>query len=291
MKRAGVVVAVALGLSAAPALADEDDAIRAAFEGRVVAPRIALPASKSGVNVYPERVPPLNLGEVEQDMYRNGVGVAPGQRVVVTRIKAKGKHIEFQLGQGGESQIPTFQTPYVPQSRTEKRLRDELKDADDPEVKKRLKERIRDHEDRRRREQRQLESLARIEYEAEVSRYTPEEWALMAGARFNVRYDHDVPAEALTPEGLMATLDEWLDFAPPPEPDPEGAGVEDAGLHKGMTADELAAAYGLPDRCDDSEAGGLSVRTCVFELDDGYLEAQLVDDVLVKFTLSSEAPE
>jgi len=290
MKRAVVVVTVALGLSAGPALADEDDAIRAAFEGRVVAPRIALPATKDGVNVYPQRVPPLNLGEVEQDTLRHGVGVEPGQPVVVTRVKAKGKHIEFQLGRGGDSQIPTFQTPYVPQSRAEKRLRDELKDTDDREVKKRLKERIKDHEDRRRREQRQLESLARIEYEAELSRYTPEEWALMAGARFNVRFDRDVPAEALTPEGLMAALEEWVDFAPPPDADP-GAPVEDAGLRKGMTADELAAAYGLPDRCDDSEAAGLSVRTCVFELDDGYLEAQLVDDVLVKFTLSSEAPE
>jgi hypothetical protein len=286
-----IVVWMALGLAAGPGFGDEDDAIRATFEGREVAPRIPLPATKDGVNVYPERVPALNPGEVEQEVLRYGVGVESGQPVVVTRVKAKGKHIEFQLGRGGERQEPTFQTPYVPESRQEKRLRDELKETDDEDQKKRLKDRIRDLEDRRRREQRQLESLARIEHEAELARHTPEEWALMAGARFNVRFDRDVPAEVLTPEGFMAALEEWVDFAPPPGAGAPDSPAADGELRKGMTANELAAAYGLPDRCDDSDAAGLTVRTCIFEVEDGYLEAQLVDGVLVKFTFSSEAPE
>lgn len=279
----------AIVVAAVPAAlgAQDEDALRAAFEGRLVAPLLDMPATTDGVNVYPYRPTHVD-GDPRRDVARHGVGAPAGRAVAVTRIKVKGKHIEFQLGRGGDRQEPTFSKPYVGKSREERRLEDEIDDVKDKELKRELEDRLRDLRDRRRREEKRLESLARIEYELALSQHTPEEWALMAGARFNVRFDTDVPPEALTPEGFRALLERWVDFEPPPEA-PGGAPTAGlADLSKGMSEDEVELAFGEPTSCEDSAAEGLSIRTCRWTLAEGSLEARFVDGVLVRYTLSSE---
>jgi hypothetical protein len=280
------VLAVAAAVPAGVA-AQNEKALRKAFEGRLVAPRLDMPATDDGVNVYPNHPTPLDVGEVERDLATHGVGVHRGQAVHVTRIKVKGKHIEFQLGNGGKRQEPTFSTPYVPESRAEKRLRDQLKEAKSEDEKKRLKDLIRDYEDRRRREQVRLEALKRIEYETILARHTPEEWAQMAGARFNLRFDQNVPKASLTTSGFAAMLERWIDFDPPPGAATAVPLAAPAELRKGMSFDEVVLAFGKAASCEDSKAGDLKVRSCTWRLSEGILEAQFVGGVVVKYTLSS----
>jgi len=276
-----------LSLLASPSLAQDEKALRQAFEGRLVAPRLDMPATKEGVNIYPYRPTPLE-GNLAGDLAQNGVGVPTGRAVRVSRIKVKKEHIEFQLGEGGERQEPTYSAPYVPKTREEDRLEDEIKKTDDAKTKRRLKDRLRDLQDRRRREADRLAALARIEHELALSKHTPEEWALMAGARFNIRFDSRVPKEALTPEGFRSMLERWVDFDPSPE---AALGTPLAGpaeLRKGMPLAEVELNYGEASSCEESDADGLAVQTCIWSLPEGRLEARFVDGVLVRYTLSSK---
>lgn len=288
--RRSILLLIALTLLRPSVVAPDEDSLRRAFEGRLVAPRIDMPATKGGVNVYPHRRTSVDLGEVAREIARQGVGVPRGRPVRVTRVKVKGKHVEFQLGAGGARQEPSAPTAYVPRSREERRLEEEIKKTRDREVKEELEDRLRDLRDRRRREAKRLEALARIEHELTLSQHTAEEWALMAGARFNVRFDSGVPPEALSPQGFMALMERWVDFEPPPDA-AEGMSIFASGrLHKGMPEAEVELAFGPPLQCEDSPAVGLDIRTCRWSLHEGHLEAQFVEGVLVKYTVSSEGP-
>ena len=266
----------------------DEDALRRALEGRVVAPRLDMPATTGGVNVYPHRRLPLDHGEIARDIARYGVGVPRGRAVRVTRIKVKGKHVEFQLGAGGARQEPSAPSLYVPRSREEKRLEEEIRKTRDREVKEELEDRLHDLRDRRRREEERLEALARIEHELVLSQRTPEEWALMAGARFNVRFDSGVPPEAVSPRGLMALMEQWVDFEVSPDAE-KGRGTLASGrLRRGMLEAEVELDFGPPLQCEDSPAAGLEIRTCRWSMPEGHLEAQFVEGVLVKYTVSSD---
>jgi hypothetical protein len=282
----GVSLLAVLALIPTGLLAQNEKALRKAFEGRLVAPRLDMPATTDGVNVYPYRPTPLE-GDLGRDLAEFGVGVPTGRAVRVGRIKVKKEHIEFQLGEGGDRQEPTFSSPYVGKSREEKRLEDQIKETKDEKLRRRLKDRLRDLEDRRNREKDRLEALARIEHELALSRHTPEEWALLAGARFNVRFDTRVPSEALTPEGFQALLARWVDFEPSPQAALGTPMAAPAELRKGMPEAEVDLNFGEPTSCEESDAGGLGVKTCRWSLPEGRLEAQFVDGVLVKYTLSS----
>lgn len=284
------VYLTALTLVPGSLAAQNESVLRIKLEGRLVAPRLDMPATKGGVNVYPHRRAPLDTRAVERDVARYGVGVPAGRAARVTRIKVKGKHIEFQLGKGGARQEPKTTSSYVGKSREERRLEDEVKKTDDKELKERLEDQLRDLQDRRRREQERLDALDRIEHDLKLSARKPEDWALMAGARFNVRFDSKVPPEALTPEGLMDMLARWVDFDPPAEAEGGTAKVATGKLRKGMTEAEVDLEYGMPLGCEDSRAGDLDMRTCRWTLPDGHLEAQFVQGVLVKYTFSSESP-
>jgi hypothetical protein len=268
----------------------DEDALRRALEGRVVAPRLDMPATTGGVNVYPHRRRPLDHGEVARDIARYGVGVPRGRAVRVTRIKVKGKHVEFQLGAGGERQEPSTPSVYVPRSREERRLEEEIRKTRDREIRDELEDRLHDLRDRRRREKERLESLARIEHELVLSQRPAEEWALMAGARFNVRFDSDVPPEAVSPQGLMGLMERWLDFEVSPDAEEGLATVAFGRLRKGMPEAEVELDFGPPLQCEDSPAAGLEIRTCRWSMPEGHLEARFVEGVLVKYTVSSEPP-
>jgi hypothetical protein len=288
--RISVLCLTALILTPPGLAAQNEAALQTAFEGRLVAPRLDMPATTGGVNVYPHRRTPLDHGDLARDISRHGIGVPSGRATRVTRIKVKGKHIEFQLGRGGERQEPSRSHTYVPKSREEERLKDEIKKTTDRTQKKRLEDRLRDLRDRRYREEERLRALERVEHDLEMSQHTPEEWALMAGARFNVRFDSTVPPEALTPEGLKAMMARWVDFEPAPEADVATTPSAPRGLRKGMPESEVERDFGPPLACEESRASGLLIRICRWSLPEGHLQAHFVEQVLVKYTLSSDLP-
>ena len=166
----------------------------------------------------------------------------------------------------------------------------EIRKTRNRETRDELEDRLHDLRDRRRREKERLESLARIEHELVLSQRPPGEWALMAGARFNVRFDSGVPPEAVSPQGLMALMERWVDFEVSPDAEEGRATAASGRLRKGMPEAEVEWGFGPPLECEDSPAAGLEIRTCRWSMAEGHLEAHFVEGILVKYTVSSEPP-
>lgn len=112
---------------------------------------------------YAERSQPLNYSDYAKRIKRYGVGGRAGESVMVTKIKVKDGHIEFQLGGGGYGTIgderePSVYVPSAGKSRREKRLGDELKDERDEGRRSESREKIDDLRRKREREDRRSQA-------------------------------------------------------------------------------------------------------------------------------------
>ena len=85
--------AVAVAAMARGAAAQNEAALRAAFEGKTVAVRIDMPATSQGVSVYPQDAMPVNFREVAQRLKDNGTALKMGAQVMVTKVVVKKDHI------------------------------------------------------------------------------------------------------------------------------------------------------------------------------------------------------
>jgi hypothetical protein len=276
-----------------PARADEE-ALERAFVGQPVQVLTDLPATTSGLDFHPDLRDPTDQTEHQKRLLQSGVGVRRGDVVVVTKIKVKKKHVEFQLGAGGQSQLPSRPSSYVPTSKLEQELEDQIKKASSEAEKKRLRAELAEERDRRDRERRRREARAEEQYQQALSAHSPEEWALLAGSRINVRFEDQVPGGALTPDGFTRVLKGVINFRPPAEAlaardqaagDVLGASV--LPVHKGQRRNELDDHFGPPESCSRGTQSGLKVDVCTYDLDEAALEASFVDGVLVRYVIKS----
>ena len=280
---AGAVAALAATV-AAPLLAQSEAHLIEAFEGREAIVRIEMPASKEGVDVYPEASRPVDFAQVGRRLRRFGVSLRRGEATTVTKIEVEDRKIEFHLGGGGygtwgdrlREEGPATVVS-VPKSREEKRLEDEYKKTRDP----RTKEQLDDLRDERRREEARLEASNAT---AEAIRDGQiRELALTAGSRFTLRFPAGVPASALTPAVLADMLRPYVEIpgfeAVPP--------VSPVSLRKGMSEDEVSGLYGPPAERTIEPLGGLEAVRAVYLADDGRLSVQYVGGVVVAFELVS----
>lgn len=84
--------------------AQSETDLRQFFEGKTVTLRIDLPATKDGVNIYPERSQPFDYKEYGERLQRHGAFVRGYEVVTITRLDVKGKEIEVQLAGYGTPQ-------------------------------------------------------------------------------------------------------------------------------------------------------------------------------------------
>jgi hypothetical protein len=283
------------------AAAGADDAVEQSlkrfFEGRYVTVLIDMPASQSGVDVYPEREYPLDYGKVSGRIGQNGVSVRQGQRIVVTKIKVKDDIIEFQLGGGGWSDFKNGSgsvSPHLtPKSSRERDLERRVREADDRDERRHLQREL--DRLRREREYRDDQNRMMAEMANQQRREMDHQRALDMGSRFNIRFERsDVPPAYLSPEGVVRALERYVDFGslvPRPPLRAEDLVPEDANgpadapafaAHKGMTREEIEAAYGRPRRVDESREGELMVRVAAYEMDGERVEVTYVDDVAIR---------
>jgi hypothetical protein len=64
--------------------AQSDGDLKQYFEGRNVTLKLDMPATKDGVNVYPEREQPLNYSEYADRLKRHGISVRRGAMIMIT---------------------------------------------------------------------------------------------------------------------------------------------------------------------------------------------------------------
>ena len=195
--------------------AQTEDHPKRYFEGRRVEIKIDMPATKDGINVYPERNQLIDYNRYGNLLKTFGISVREGDRIMITKIKVKDKHIEFQLGGGGYGTLgdETSSSIYVPaasKSRREKNLEKELKYENDERRRRRIKEELdylrrdRENEDRR--------NKAEVAEAEELAKQRIDDKRLQGGSRFNIRFERNLTGGDLTPEAVMEALTEYVEF-------------------------------------------------------------------------------
>jgi len=295
------LVAAACSLAAAPARADDpaEAALKRFFEGRRVVVLLDMPATSSGIDVYPEREYPLDFGKMSDRIRGAGVSLREGDRTSVTRVKVKDDLIEFQLGGGGFNNFTdgtgTVSTVSTSKTSRERDLERRIREEKDPGRKRDLQREL-DYE-RRERERRDDYNRRRDAEINERRREQDRERALDMGSRFNIRFQKkDVPDAFKTPEGVMRALEKYVDFGdlgPRPPQRPEDLVSEPAStaeVRKGMSRRDVEALFGPARREDKTREGALDVLVAAYERAHERLEVTYVDDVVVRVEPLSPRP-
>jgi hypothetical protein len=305
--RKSLVFVMVIIFAAVTASAQTEGDLKRYFEGRQVTLKIDMPATKDGVNVYPEREQPLNYSEYANRLKRNGTSVRRGEEIMITKIKVKDKHIEFQLGGGGygtagDETDSSVNVPTAGKSRREKNLEDEYKRETDPGRRRRMKEELDDLRHRREREDQLNRTIAA---EAEESRRARiEQKALQGGSRFNIHFTV-MGSRVLTSQAVVEALRKYVDFSDAQQdeggasvlrqisyeyaaPGSRKIGVVRVGspttyLKLGLTTKDVLQVLGEPARISKRVEDGMVVTTYEFRRGgERVLVADFVRDTLIR---------
>ena len=224
-------------------------------------------------------------------------------------LRVKGKNIEFQLGGGGygvsgDDSGAVFTPSALPKSNREIELQKQIETEQDRDRRDRMRRdlaRLRDQredEDRRRREKaKQLE----IAKKAEIAQLR-----IQAGSRLNIWYPDKYLRESVpTPQELMQTLSEWIDFGPlngrapasrptqsyptdpPPPPTTSGNFPQSGRITRGMSIDQAHAILGTPHTAKEGRQGDLPTLTETWDIGEERTEVLYVGGVVVKYSTTS----
>ena len=303
-------ICAALLLVSRVAWGQNEAALRQAFEGKVVTVKIDMPATQRGVDVYPLDQMPVNFREVAERLKDNSTALKIGQQVMVTKVLVnKNSHIEFQLGGGGYGTFGDNTSTSVSrasqgETKAEKALRDSIKHAPGPTKRKQFEKELASVRGEREREN------ARAEAEAKQAQSVIEanlrQKRAESGSRFNVRYRNGIPADALTPDGLMRALSQYVDFGP-------GAGVASSGsgsggaapgqafaspsggsrpsptsIRKGLLLEDVEAILGPAATAAETKEGTLTVLKRTYRKDGQKVSASFVNGVLIDFAITPQ---
>ena len=297
---AALCAAAILMALAAPASAQNEDALRSFFEGKRVALKIDMPGTSDGVDVKPDASRALDYREYGDRLKMYGASFRAGDSALVTLVKVKKDLIEFQLGGGGfgtfkDDSSSSVSIRSVEKSKREKELEKSVKEETDPRRRRELREQLEDLKDTRERENRRID-VERIRAEERKKERIARE-RLQGGSRFNLRYSGAVPA-GIRPEEVMAALGEYVDFSAAglepraddilPAAAAESRPSADSLPRKGMTRAEAEREFGNPTEASDHREGALTVTTLVFVRGEQRIATEFVDDVMVRYAITSK---
>jgi hypothetical protein len=294
-----------LAIAAAPLRAQSEAELRQYFEGKRVTLKIAMPGTEEGVDIYPGTDRPLDYPRYADRLKDHGTAIRAGDDAMITKIRVKSKHIEFQLDGGGygtmsDETSTSVSVASTPKSNREKNVEAELKREKDPVKRRELKEELDDLQNDRERED--ARNRAEVADAEEQKKQNIRQRRLEGGSRFNVRYRDRLPDAVLAPKGLEAALAEYVTFPSLPvnavasnesdeagEPeDLDAAPAPRSGLpRKGMTIGEVEALLGEPLQSSERAEGQLRVVTRTYKSDDGKVTAEFVEDVLFRYSITS----
>ena len=289
-----VAMSMAWGLAVPAGAGQDEDALRAALEGKRVTVRIDMPGTSDGVDVEADSGRPLDFRQHEDRLRRFGTAIHAGESVAVTLVKVKKDLIEFHLAGGGfgvfgDDTSTTVYMPRVDKSKRERELEKIVENERDP----------RERRERERELDRLREERARVNRRIDAERAAAEarnaelvaERRRNGGSRFNLRYNDAVPS-GIRPTEVMAALEAYVDFLVPevrariPEAEPSPAG--DLMPRKGMTRAEAERTLGQPVTVSERREGSVTVVTLVFDRREQRITADFIEDVLVRYTVTSK---
>jgi hypothetical protein len=273
-----------------PAVSPAQNSLREAFEGKTVTVQIDMPATKDGIDIYPERSTPMDFASYQQRIKRYGVGVHKGDSILITKVLVKEKLIEFHLGGGGygtfgdESGSSVYSSTQGP-SRRERDLSTQIRTATGDQ--KRSLERELDGL-RRDRERENTRVRAEAAQAQELAKTRIEQKRKEGGSRFNIRYEPRVPEPALAPETIAAALAQYVEFSSgPAAAQTVSSSAVLPMLRKGMSRREVDALLGTPIDVTERNEGAIRVATAVYDVHGVTGKVDFADGVLLKFLYQS----
>jgi hypothetical protein len=121
-----------------------------------------------------------------------------------------------------------------------------------------------------------------------------------------VRYRNGIPGDALTPDGLMRALAQYVDFGPPSgvassgsdggvsgvpgQAFTSGGGSRPAltSLKKGLLLDEVETLLGPAATASETKEGRLTVLKRTYRKDGQKVSASFVNEVLIDFAITPQ---
>jgi hypothetical protein len=197
------------------ASAQTESELKSYFEGMRVEVKIDMPATKDGINVYPERDRTVDFNRYGDLLKDNGIAFREGDRIMITKVKVKDKHIEFQLGGGGYGTFGDESTPsaYVSplgKSYRERWIEREIDRESNDRRRRQLREEL--YYLRRDRQRQDDYNRARAAENAEIAKIRIQEKRLQGGSRFNIKFDRKLSEQDLTPQMIMDALSRYVYF-------------------------------------------------------------------------------
>jgi hypothetical protein len=289
------------------AAAQNPDALSPYFEGKQVTVKMDMPGTQKGVDIYPNRQPPLDAKSYGDRLKQFGVSLQRGETVMVTKVKVNKDNVEFQLGGGGfgtamdNSDTSVHFTPSGKSDR-EKDLENQISNESDPDRRRSLQREL-DYV-RSQRERRDRIDNARAQDDAERRTGQVAMKRQQGGSRFNIKLDARGMGDSLTPQVIQNALAEYVSFSgdavggAPVGGVPSGAPglgvrVADNGadpaqsLKKGMTREQVEALYGPAVEAHDRTENGMSMTSCTYKSKEERVQADFVNGVLVQYSVSS----
>ena len=231
--------------------AQTEQELKQYFEGRTVSLKIDMPATKDGVNVYPELAQQLDYSEYANRLKRHGASIQRGDEIMITKVKVNDKHIEVQLGGTGGT------------TASEKR--------------------------RARIEQKALQGGARfnIHFSLVDPRILPPEGIVVALNKyidFSGIEDSDEEISYLEPVSYSYPADEF-------KPGVVQVGPRTTYLKEGFSTEEVVRLLGKPSAISERTENGVAVTVYEFPRGGArVLIADFVNDMLVHSTMETREP-
>jgi hypothetical protein len=293
--RTTVALAAIAVLTAMPAAAQDEAALKTFFEGKRVVLKIDMPGTSDGVDVQADAARAIDYRRYGDRLKTYGTAIHAGESATVTLVKVKSDLIEFQLGGGGygtfgDDTSTTVYLPHVEKTSRERELEKRIDEETDRRRRRDLERELDDLRDRRERENRRID--AERERAEESKRERLAERRLRGGSRFNLRYDDEVP-RGIRPQEVIAALEQYVDFtaygvAPPVTLAADEPVAARTALRKGMPRAEVERLCGAPVETSERRDGPLTTTTLVFLDGDQRITAQFVEDVLVRYSITSK---
>jgi len=286
-------VTMLLATLSSPAGAQSEGALKSYFEGTRVTLRMDMPGAADGVDVHPDAGRAIDYKDYNNDLRRYGTAIHSGDTVSVTLVKVKKDLIEFHLAGGGfgtfsDDTNTSASIPSVEKSDREKNLEKRVRDEGDRERKRELQRDLDELRDRRERENRRITAERERIEERKKARIAEER--LRGGSRFNLRYKGSVPP-GIRPEDVIAALSEYVDFrgtVTRRDETPAAARGDITQLRKGMLRADAEREFGTPAESSERREGDLAIATLVFSIGEQRVSADFVEDVLVRYTITSK---
>ncbi|MGB7730645.1 MAG: hypothetical protein WBL50_21630 [Candidatus Acidiferrum sp.] len=302
LRSAVILAAIALSIATAGAQDNNPAALQAYFSGKQVTLKIDMPGTQKGVDLRFNKPTPMDWKEYGSRIKQFGVAIHQGDVARVTTIVVKRDMIEFQLdgggfGTAGDDTNTTVTAKPVEKSAYEKDLENQIANTDDPDKKASLQHDL--DRERARRERQDASNQRQAQYASQQKAAAVAQNRATGGSRFNLRWSGSIPADQLTPEGVMQCLAEYVSFTttPPataaaPAPAPADSSAADtpatAKLKRGMSIQDVTTLFGPGKQLSES-VGDTGLKTQIFEYTtpDRRVNVTYVDGVVIRYSINS----